>query len=410
MDYYGALNVTSAANASEIKTKYRRLALQYHPDKLLGLPKKEARRAEENFKIIAEGKEVLTNPTTRKEYDDVIAMLPTWARPKHGRQSVFDKEDVKFGVTTVLTGFFTLLAVGLSINQRVNQISDKGSIMRSRYFQQKFKAARKANKKMSAAEADYFDQFLREERIVFPQGWRYTFLGSVAALPWTLWRYPARRREMQARRAAKEEEAKRLAEEAEETAAKGKKSKGRDKADAEAKAEERRKQQARREAAEAEIKAARALQRRKDRLEAIRSRGTDALSQRAAALLEAAGLPVDPEEMVLAVEEEAHFARLFDEAMDEAEEGDRKERAAAQAAAEEAAARGESDGENVGGPTISKVDEEDAAEYDAMEDEELMQAQAEKAAKKAAAKATKAAAAEKAKEANRIVKAAKKKK
>lgn len=58
MDYYGALNVTKAANASEIKSKYRRLALQYHPDKLQGLEKKQQRRAEDNFKIIAEGKEV----------------------------------------------------------------------------------------------------------------------------------------------------------------------------------------------------------------------------------------------------------------------------------------------------------------------------------------------------------------
>jgi len=31
VDYYGALNVSTAANTSEIKTKYRRLALLYHP-------------------------------------------------------------------------------------------------------------------------------------------------------------------------------------------------------------------------------------------------------------------------------------------------------------------------------------------------------------------------------------------
>ena len=59
VDYYGALNVTSSANATEIRGKYRRLALQYHPDKLSHLPKSTRRKAEENFKIIAEGKEVL---------------------------------------------------------------------------------------------------------------------------------------------------------------------------------------------------------------------------------------------------------------------------------------------------------------------------------------------------------------
>jgi hypothetical protein len=63
-------------------------------------------------------------------------------------------------------------------------MSDKGSIMRSRYFQQKFKAAKKANKKMTLVEVDYFDDFLREERIVFRQGWRHTLLGTICALPW----------------------------------------------------------------------------------------------------------------------------------------------------------------------------------------------------------------------------------
>lgn len=65
MDYYGALNVTKASNASEIKSKYRRLALQYHPDKLQGLDKKIIKRAEENFKIIAEGKEVGSSASSR---------------------------------------------------------------------------------------------------------------------------------------------------------------------------------------------------------------------------------------------------------------------------------------------------------------------------------------------------------
>ena len=54
-DYYGALNVTKSANATEIKSKYRRLALQFHPDKLGHLSDRERRVAEENFKVIAEG-------------------------------------------------------------------------------------------------------------------------------------------------------------------------------------------------------------------------------------------------------------------------------------------------------------------------------------------------------------------
>ena len=69
VDYYGALNVTSSANATEIRGKYRRLALQYHPDKLSHLPKSTRRKAEENFKKLHEAYECLSNETKRQAYD-----------------------------------------------------------------------------------------------------------------------------------------------------------------------------------------------------------------------------------------------------------------------------------------------------------------------------------------------------
>ena len=186
VDYYGALNVTSRANATEIKSKYRRLALQFHPDKLGHLGARERKVAEDSFKVLAEGKEVLTDPDRRAAYDETIAMLPRFARPKHGRRSVFDKESVKVGVLPVVLGFGLLLAAFASVNQRFNQISDRGSLMRSKYYQQKFKAAAKrrvkrrgggANAKAAFAEAEYFREFCEEENILFLEGWRYTTLG-----------------------------------------------------------------------------------------------------------------------------------------------------------------------------------------------------------------------------------------
>ena len=51
VDYYGALNVTSRANATEIKSKYRRLALQFHPDKLGHLGARERKVAEDSCSI-----------------------------------------------------------------------------------------------------------------------------------------------------------------------------------------------------------------------------------------------------------------------------------------------------------------------------------------------------------------------
>ena len=185
-DYYGALNVTKSANATEIKSKYRRLALQFHPDKLGHLSDRERRVAEENFKIIAEGKEVLTDPGARKEYDDVIDMLPRFARPRHGARSFFDRQPVHFGVLPIVVGCAVVLAVFVSVNQRANQISDRASIIRSRYYQEKYRAAKKkADKRWSVSEEEWFEAFCEQERVIFPSGWRHTFLGRIVALPWT---------------------------------------------------------------------------------------------------------------------------------------------------------------------------------------------------------------------------------
>ena len=192
-DYYGALNVTRAANATEIAKKYRRLALQYHPDKLVHLPKHEHKKAELMFKEIAEAKEVLSDPETRLAYDETIDGLPRFARPKYGSRSIFDKERLKIGPLVVLLGSFFVVVVFVTLNQRANQMSDKDSIKRSEYYQRWLKRARKADAKEDrykdrstnaslTKDADdwYFQRFLVEERIVFREGWEYTLLGRWA--------------------------------------------------------------------------------------------------------------------------------------------------------------------------------------------------------------------------------------
>lgn len=62
-DYYEILGVEKTASDSEIKKAFRKLALQYHPDK------NKDEGAEEQFKKIAEAYEVLSDETTRKKYD-----------------------------------------------------------------------------------------------------------------------------------------------------------------------------------------------------------------------------------------------------------------------------------------------------------------------------------------------------
>jgi DnaJ-class molecular chaperone len=62
-DYYDILGVDKNASAQEIKQAYRKLALQYHPDK------NKEKGAAEKFKEINQAYEVLANPQKRQTYD-----------------------------------------------------------------------------------------------------------------------------------------------------------------------------------------------------------------------------------------------------------------------------------------------------------------------------------------------------
>jgi len=64
-DYYGILGVTENASDGEIKKAYRKLAMQYHPDRN---PGKED-WANEKFKEINEAYGILGDPQKRKQYD-----------------------------------------------------------------------------------------------------------------------------------------------------------------------------------------------------------------------------------------------------------------------------------------------------------------------------------------------------
>lgn len=63
-DYYEILGVSKSSSADEIKKAYRKMAIQYHPDKNPDNP-----AAEEKFKEAAEAYEVLSSDEKRQRYD-----------------------------------------------------------------------------------------------------------------------------------------------------------------------------------------------------------------------------------------------------------------------------------------------------------------------------------------------------
>lgn len=65
-DYYSILNVNKSSTKEEIKSAYKKLAMQYHPDK--NIDNKE--KAEEKFKEVSEAYEVLSDDQKKHNYDN----------------------------------------------------------------------------------------------------------------------------------------------------------------------------------------------------------------------------------------------------------------------------------------------------------------------------------------------------
>jgi len=77
-DYYKVLGVERGASEKEIKSAYRKLAQQLHPDKNPG-----DKRSEDKFKEVNEAYEVLGDPQKRAKYDRLGSRYAEWERAGH---------------------------------------------------------------------------------------------------------------------------------------------------------------------------------------------------------------------------------------------------------------------------------------------------------------------------------------
>ena len=73
-DYYRVLGVSDTATQKDIKSAYRKLSRQYHPDANPG-----DTAAEERFKEVSAAYDVIGDPERRKEYDEVRRLGPVGA-------------------------------------------------------------------------------------------------------------------------------------------------------------------------------------------------------------------------------------------------------------------------------------------------------------------------------------------
>ncbi|MBI5375638.1 MAG: molecular chaperone DnaJ [Candidatus Schekmanbacteria bacterium] len=102
-DYYQILGVKKEASQEEIKKTYRKLAMQYHPDR-----NPENKEAEEKFKEAAEAYEVLNDPEKRRTYD----MYGHEGLKGAGFQGFSDAGDIFSNLGDIFGDFFGFSASG----------------------------------------------------------------------------------------------------------------------------------------------------------------------------------------------------------------------------------------------------------------------------------------------------------
>ncbi|CAF1017162.1 unnamed protein product [Adineta ricciae] len=104
-DYYTILGVSKTASEADLKKAYRKLALQFHPDKC------KAPGATEAFKAIGKAFSVLSDPKKREDYDQYgHAMEPQYENNHrnhgHGGHYYYSDDDDDFSAEEIFNLFF----------------------------------------------------------------------------------------------------------------------------------------------------------------------------------------------------------------------------------------------------------------------------------------------------------------
>ncbi|XP_046337769.1 dnaJ homolog subfamily C member 1-like [Haliotis rufescens] len=157
VNFYEILGVDQSATTAEIRRSYRKLSLQYHPDK------NKADDAEDQFRRMVAVYEVLKDEERRQRYDQVLVEgLPDW------RQPVFYYRRVRKMGMLEMTG---LLGFILTIGQYLVAWAvyfEKRLSLEDFYASKKKKVADK-NKKKSKVGVEELEEEIEEELKSLPR-------------------------------------------------------------------------------------------------------------------------------------------------------------------------------------------------------------------------------------------------
>lgn len=125
IDYYAVLGVKRDATAAEIKAAYRTLARRYHPD----VSKEED--AEAHFKDIKLANDILSDPETRKRYDETA----TIEQPKTLDQVVLQQAMMAIKEASTTDTVDVVRAAKDSVQKKLNECSAMRQNMRGKLAQ-----------------------------------------------------------------------------------------------------------------------------------------------------------------------------------------------------------------------------------------------------------------------------------
>jgi curved DNA-binding protein CbpA len=119
LNYYQILESSPTATAEEIRTAYKKLALQYHPDRVSNLSLVKQQVAIEKMKQLSNAYATLKDPEKRTRYDQQLLMNTTgFARQPYGstsQNSFYTYRSANYQVRRINPLLFLLIMVAIFV-------------------------------------------------------------------------------------------------------------------------------------------------------------------------------------------------------------------------------------------------------------------------------------------------------